>query len=218
MARRFFLPIRTRTGQRKRASLAVNALCLALAGAAPLAAAQSWQIPPRYTLGSSLNYGYDSESQRLHLSSLSHFTTPHLGSSMSWRSSSFVGGEIRYSALLSQHGASQLFAPSLRQRYVYQSVPVTFNAYAGLAQRTELVGRMGLVLSNPNAGGRQCLDASGRVYDCQSTPLTYGFGLRYDLHDSVRLRMDYDFLESRELSFGARSRSSYFSIGASYQY
>ena len=212
------LPFRMRNERRKLASMAAASLFLTLIGSVAPVAAQSWPIPPIYSLGIAHSYAYDAASSGLHPSRLTHGSSPYSGSSMSWRSSSFLGGEIRYSALLSQNSSAQVFVPALGQQTYYQSVPVTFNAYASLAQRTELIGRMGLVMSNPSAGARQCLDASGRVYDCQSTPLTYGLGLRYDLHDSVRLRMDFDLLESRELSFGPRSRSSFFSIGASYQY
>lgn len=213
-----------RSGQRKLVSLAL--FLLAAAGLQSPVSAQSWPIPPMYSLGNSAAYGHDgsADSSRLHPFSLTHSVSPNLGASLSWRAATLFGGdlryggEIRYSALLSQGAASTAFKPSLSQRFDYQSVPVTFNAYASLAPRTELIGRAGLVLSNPSAAGRQCLNASGAVYDCQSTPLTYGLGLRYQLYDSVRLRMDYDFLESRELSFGARSRSSFLSFGATYQY
>jgi hypothetical protein len=137
---------------------------------------------------------------------------------LGWRPSNYYGAEIGYQPLpesvFQPFGAS----PALRYQAGQASMPVTVNAYAPLSTRAELTGRLGYLLNSGQGSDRYCFDAAGRAYGCQSAPLTFGLGVRYELRERFGLRMDYDFLDLRDTTPGARARSSFFSLGADYRY
>lgn len=137
---------------------------------------------------------------------------------LGWRPSSYYGAEIGFQRL--PENVFQPFGASAALRYQTRqaSMPVTVNAYAPLSTRAELTGRLGYLLNSGQGSDRYCFDAAGRAYGCQSAPLTFGLGVRYELREQFGLRMDYDFLDLRDSTLGARARSSFFSLGADYRY
>lgn len=203
---------------------------LAVAVAATLAFtahAQPWSVPsslyssyyptlpgPWATAGTKLSHATRVPGAGLAVVDVHGFASRSV---LSWRPSSYYGAEIGYQPL-PQH-VFQPFAASMGKSVVERAtMPVTLNAYAPLANRTEFIGRFGYLLNSGQGNERFCFDASGRAYGCQDTPLTFGVGVRYEMRERLGLRIDLDVLDHRDASFGPRNRSSFFSLGADYRY
>lgn len=203
-------------------------LCVAMVAAAAMTVqAQPWSVPPSLyssyypilpgpwaTAGAQQPQAARVPGAGLALVDVHGFASRSV---LSWRPSSYYGAEIGYQPLPQK--VFQPFATSLGRSAVERaSMPVTLNAYAPLADRTEFIGRLGYLLNSGQGSERFCFDASGRAYGCQDTPLTFGVGVRYEMRERLGLRIDLDVLDHRDASFGPRNRSSFFSLGADYRY
>ncbi len=186
--------------------------------------AQPWSLPAsffdsyyaQFLAGSNSDPSLVTPASR----SLSNLETRGFSSKaiLGWRPSSFYGAEFTYQRLPDTVFQPFGLAGGARYGEAPASIPVTLNAYAPFSNRTELTGRLGYLLNTGQGSAQFCFDPAGRAYSCQNTPITFGLGVRYELRDRFGLRMDYDYTELKDATFGTRGRSSFFSLGADYRY
>lgn len=150
-------------------------------------------------------------------------TNPGAKIYVGYRAVRYFGIEIGYAKLgdTTFEGVDSNGVP-FSDRFTHEAVPFGFVGFLPLGDRWELIARLGSVINSTYNTEQTCVRQTrwGTVVqqNCPSTPITWGFGVRYRVGTKWGLRLDYDSYALKDSARSPRAELNFFSIGADYRF
>lgn len=140
-----------------------------------------------------------------------------------FRAMRFVGLEVGYAKLgATTFEGVDANGQSFSDRYTHDAVTFSFVGFVPLGDRWELIGRLGTVINSTYNTEQTCVRRTrwGTVVqqNCPSTPVAWGFGVRYRLNEKLGIRLDYDNYALQDAARSPRAELNFFSLGLDYRF
>jgi len=140
-----------------------------------------------------------------------------------FRAMRFVGLEVGYAKLgATAFEGVDANGQAFSDRYTHDAVTFSLVGFVPLGERWELIGRFGVVANSTYNTEQSCIRRTrwGAVVqqNCPSTPLAWGFGVRYRLNEKLGIRLDYDNYALQDAARSPRAELNFLSVGLDYRF